>query len=386
MSAAVDIPLIDINNLTPISGSSDFGLYDNDIDYQNDYPKFARFILHRLGFPIENVELKDENVMSAYENAVSVYSMEIYNAKIADNYLSMEGSSTGSNLNNSLIQPSFANMIRIAKDYGSEVGTGGNVTYYTGSLMMTSGQQNYDLDTWASASGVVTGSDRIEIKRIFYEAPPAITRYFDPYAGTGLQTLVDTFGLGSSVPGINFMLMPAYADVLRIQAIEFNDQIRRSAFSFELINNKLKIFPIPSFDNNLFFTYIKMSDRSSLTRNGDPKNLVTNVSNVPYTSITYSTINGPGRRWIFEYGLAVCKEILGNIRSKYSTIPIPGNETTLNGPALVDQAKNEQDKLIEKLRTHLEVTSRKSQMEMKAAEAAAMSSTFTMFPMTIFIG
>jgi hypothetical protein len=108
---------------------------------------------------------------------------------------------------------------------------------------LRAGEQKYDLNAWASSSGVVLPGDQIDIKRIFYEAPPAIVRYFDPYAGTGtgLQSLMETFGFGQFSPGINFMLMPVYFDVLKIQAIEFNDQIRKSAYTFEIQNNQLKI-------------------------------------------------------------------------------------------------------------------------------------------------
>jgi hypothetical protein len=137
---------------------------------------------------------------------------------------------------------------------------------------MSEGQQNYDLSAWAIEKGVVTGSDTIEIKTIFYENTPAIVRFFDPYAGTGYgsQQLLDSFGFGNSSPAINFMLMPLNYDVATIQAIELNDQIRRSAFSFNIVNNKLKIFPIPTHDKRLFFEYIKTSERDSVIANSGP--------------------------------------------------------------------------------------------------------------------
>jgi len=389
MSTAVSIPIYQESNVPlSISGSTPFGYYDTDAQFQIDGPRFMLWAAYRLGYPIMEVELQEKNFYAAFEDAITVYSKEIYDHKIKDNFLSMEGATTGSNLNNTLIQPSLANLIRLAKDYGSEAGSGGNINYYTGSIQMTVGNQFYDLDLWARENNIITGSDGIEIKRIFYEAPPAIVRYFDPYAGTGtgLQSLMDSFGFGNMSPGITFMMMPVYYDVLKIQAIEFNDQVRRSGYSFELVNNKLRIFPIPTFDRPLYFQYIINSERSALSRNGDPKNLITNVSNVPYTFITYAYINGPGKKWIFDYALAICKETLGNIRSKYQSNPIPGNEVTLNGNSLVEQAKNEQDKLIEKLRTNLEESGRRAQLQKQADEAESMKSTLTNVPMTIFIG
>lgn len=388
MAGQVEIKYYDESvALLPVSGNTPFGYYDSDPQFQSDGQKFAKFAARRLGYPIMEIEMQDINFYAALEDAVTVYGKELFEYKIRENYFSIEGNTTGSNLNNTLIQPNFGNMIRVAQDYGSEVGSGGNVPYYSGSIDMVSGQQYYDLDNWASASlGINPSEDRIEVKRIFYEAPPAIVRYFDPYAGTGtgLQSLMETFGFGQFSPGINFMLMPIYFDVLKIQAIEFNDQIRKSAYTFELVNNKLRIFPIPTFDKKLFLVYIKRSERNTLSRDGR-SNLVTNISNVPFTIPTYSQINSVFRKWIFDYALAIAKETLGNIRSVYSTIPVPGSEVTLNGQTLIDQANNEKTALIEQLRGTLDDTSRQKQLEKKAAEAASMKDTFVNFPMPIYI-
>jgi hypothetical protein len=372
--------------LLPVSGNTPFGYYDADPLFQLEAPKFAKFAARRLGYPIMEIELQDINFYAALEDAVTVYGKELYEYKIRENFFSMEGNQTGSALNNTLIQPNFGNMLRVAGDYGSEVGSGGNITYYTGSIAMNMGEQMYDMNAWASASGVVQAGDQIEVKRIFYEAPPAIIRYFDPYAGTGtgLQSLMDTFGFGQFSPGVNFMLMPIYFDVLKIQSIEFNDQIRKSAYTFELVNGQLKIFPIPTFDSLLYFTYIKKSDRSALTRDSR-NNLITNVSNVPFNIPTYSQLNSVFKKWIYDYALAVTKETLGNIRGLYNSLPVPGAETSLNGATLIDQSTAEKTALIEQLRATLDDTSRQSQLEKKAAEAASMRDTFTNFPMPIYI-
>ena len=372
--------------LLPVSGNTPFGYYDADPLFQLEAPKFAKFAARRLGYPIMEIELQDINFYAALEDAVTVYGKELYEYKIRENFFSMEGNQTGSALNNTLIQPNFGNMLRVAGDYGSEVGSGGNITYYTGSIAMKMGEQMYDMNAWASASGVVQAGDQIEVKRIFYEAPPAIIRYFDPYAGTGtgLQSLMDTFGFGQFSPGVNFMLMPIYFDVLKIQSIEFNDQIRKSAYTFELVNGQLKIFPIPTFDRLLYFTYIKKSDRSALTRDSR-NNLITNVSNVPFNIPTYSQLNSVFKKWIYDYALAVTKETLGNIRGLYNSLPVPGAETSLNGATLIDQSTAEKTALIDQLRATLDDTSRQTQLEKKAAEAASMRDTFTNFPMPIYI-
>lgn len=387
MSTSITIPIYDDSiPLLPVSGNTPYGYYDNDLQFQSDAQRFVVFATRRLGYPIMEIQMQDINFYAAYEDAINVYGKELYEYKIRENYISFEGNSTGSSFNQELIQPSFGNIIRLAQDYGSEVGSGGNINYYTGSLSMYQGVQNYDLNAWASSSGVVSDGDSIEVKRIFYEASPAIVRFFDPYAGTGtgLQSLMDTFGFGQFSPGISFMLMPIYFDVLKIQAIEFNDQIRKSGFSFELVNNRLKIFPVPTYDKRLYFTYIKKSERNSIVRDGR-SNLITDTSKVPYTIPTYSYINSVFKKWINDYALAIVKETLGNIRSTYATIPIPGQEITMNGPALIEQSKNEQQALIDSLRATLDDTSRQKQLERKKSENDSLRDTLGGFPMPIYI-
>ena len=182
------------SSIGPISGSTPFGFYDNDAQYQADGPKVARFCARRLGYPLVDIELQSGSFYACLEQAVTDYGNEVYKYKVIENYLNLEGASTGSVLNNLLVQPNMSTEIRISEQYGSEAGSGGNVTYFKGSLQLTSSIQDYDLNAWAIAQGI-SGSG-IEIKRIFYESPPAIVRYFDPYAGTGtgIQSLLESFG------------------------------------------------------------------------------------------------------------------------------------------------------------------------------------------------
>lgn len=395
MATAVNIPLYsDSDPLIPVKGNTNFGYYDNDPDFVGDMPKFVKYSTRKLGYPIEEIELQLVHIYGAFEEAVSAYGKELYEYKIRENYISLEGAPTGSgNINTTLIQPNLGNIIRLAKDYGSEAGTGGNVTYYTGSINLTMLQQNYDLNAWAQLSASLAPGDSIEVKRVYYEIPPAVSRFFDPTIGTGFgyQNMLADFGFGSMSPAINYMLMPVYADVLRIQGIEFNDQIRRSAYSFELVNNQLKVLPVPVFERNLLFTYIKNSERNAIGRpvNGAiPQNLITNVGNVPYDIPVYRQINAPFRRWIFEYGVSICKEVLGNVRSKYTTIEIPGNGSSvnLNGPALIEQSGNEKTALLASLRETLTMSSRKSQLENRAAEAVALNQVQAGSPLLIYVG
>lgn len=374
-----------------ISGSTPFGFYDNDAAYQLDGPKVANYCANRLGYPIMDVELQDVNFYTCFENAVTTYGNEIYLFKIRDNYISLEGSLTGSSLNNTVVNPGLGNIISIAENYASEAGAGGYVEWYTGSLELQRHQQNYDLNTWAQASASLTQGDSIVIRRIFYENSPAIVRYFDPYLGSGFnyQGLMETFGWASLSPAVSYMMFPLYWDIERVQAIEMSDYIRRSHYSFELVNNKLKLFPIPTDEGGkLRFEYSKKSETLSPSTGpySGSVNRVTNMGNVPYNNPSYTQINAPGRYWIFEYTAALAKEMLGYVRGKFPTIPIPGAETTMNQGDLLADARTEKVALIEKLRGDLDETTRQKQLERKQAEAEAIKSTISEVPMFIYIG
>jgi hypothetical protein len=369
------------------TGSTPFGFYDSDSIFRTDADKVVTWCARRLGYPIENIELQDIQFYAAFEEAVTTYGNEVYQWKIRENYLSFEGSSTGSILNNQVITPTLGSQIRIASTYGSEAGAGGNTKYYTGSISITAGQQNYDLNNWAAQSASLSSGDSIEIKRILYDAPPAIVRYFDPYAGTGtgIQSLLETFNFGAYSPGINFMLMPLNFDLMKLQAIELNDQIRKSAFSFDIVDNQLKLFPIPTVNYNLFFNYIKISERNSPFISGSATNLVTNVSNVPYQNPVYSQINSIGRQWVYQYTLATVKETLAYVRGKYTSVPIPGAEVTLNQADLLTDARSEKASLLEVLRGTLDESSRNKQMEKRSAEEDYLQKTLNNVPLPIYI-
>jgi hypothetical protein len=369
------------------TGSTPFGFYDADSTFRTDADKVVKWCAQRLGYPIENIELQDIQFYTAFEEAITVYGNEVYQWKIRENYISIEGSSTGSVLNNRVITPNLSTTIKIASTYGSEAGTGGTVTYYTASIPVTAGVQNYNLNTWAAASASLQPGDSIEVKTVFQQTPPAIVRYFDPYAGTGtgIQSLLESFNFGSFSPGINFMLMPLNFDMLKLQAIELNDQVRKSAFSFDLVNNQLRLFPIPTADTTLIFHYIKKSERNQSFISGSATNLVTNVSNVPYNNPVYSQINSVGKMWVFQYTLALVKEMLAYVRGKYTTVPIPGAEVTLNQADLLTDARSEKIALLEQLRGTLEDSSRTKQLEKRSMDEGFVNQTLQQVPLPLYI-
>ena len=245
------------------SGQTPWGLYDSDSEFTSSAEKFADWSARRLGYPIMSVELQSGSFYACFEEAVTEYSAQVNQFNIKDNVLHLTGQATGSNVTHKRVTPTMGRSIFLSKQYGTEAGVGGDVPYYTGSLAITSGSQIYDIDklfTDTSASG-----EAIEIKRIYYESDPAMQRFFDPYATTGYGTLnmVEGFGFGNYSPAVSFTLMPLFEDLLRVQAIELNDSIRKSAYSFSLVNNKVRLFPDPTESSTLYFDYINTSDRDN---------------------------------------------------------------------------------------------------------------------------
>ena len=290
----------------------------------------------------------------------------------------------GKNLNGKLLNNSLQTQIRLAEGYAQEAGIGGYTTEYTGSLTLIPGQQMYDLNAWASSSLDLATGDKIEIRQIFYQEPPAIVRYFDPYAGTGtgVQGLLETFGFGSYSPGVNFMLMPVYWDIQKIQAIEFNDQVRKSAFSFDLVNNQLRLFPVPTVEQTLLFKYMKVSDKYSPSTDNRP-DVVTDVMNVPYRNPIYTNINQIGRSWIFRYTLALCKEVEGQIRATFSSAA-GGSNLIVNGSELLTDSRTEKADLLTELKEYLDQTTRRSQLERKQQEAEFTRQSMNQIPLLIY--
>ena len=372
-------------------GQTPFGIYDDDYVFQEDAPKMALWCARRLGFPIQNVELQDENFYACFEESVSEYSAQVNQFNIRNDLYSLKGRDTGTNYSGKLVEGSILpHLVQISDAYGTLVGVGGNTEIKKTKITLIAGQQVYDLDTLISA--VSESGNRIDVSRVYFEATPAINRFFDPYSvsGQGTLNLIDEFGFGSYSPAAQFVLMPVFEDLLRIQHIEFNDQIRKSAHTFNIIDNKLTIFPRPtattiSTKPNIYIDYFVRKD--FITNSTSVKsNVVSDFSNAGYDFIQYTTINDVGKQWIRKYTLALVKELLGAIREKYSTIPIPGSEISLDGAALRSEAQTEKEALMTQLRETLEELSRKVQFENKANEAKQQQEMLQKVPLAIYIG
>jgi hypothetical protein len=384
--------------ITTGSGLTPFGFFDSDPTFQNDAPKSAVWAATRLGYPNVDVEMRDTNFYSCFEEACFEYSAQVNQFNIRNNIGVLQGTSTLNKITQTnVVGSGLPYIIKLAQGYGTEFGVGGTVDWKRGKISVQKSQQTYDLQAlWGDIS---ESFNRIEVRKIFHGASPAAARIYDPFSMTGMSysNILNEMGFAGYSPATQFLMTPIFEDLLRMQAIEFNDLVRKSAFSFELINNKLKLFPIPTYDFNLYFDYLVGTERDEqgVSNSGSyynssgslvSSNIIGDYSNVPYETIPYGSINSVGKQWIRKYFLALCKEVLGSIRQKYQTLPIPGAEVTMDGGELRQEAAAEKTDLVTQLRENLEASGRKAQMELRAEESQRMQETLKAVPLLIYVG
>ena len=376
-----------------VTGSTPFGIYDTDTAFQIDAPKTADWCAKRLGYPIIDVELTSGSFFACFEEATSEYGAQVNQFNIRNNLDILKGKNQGTNYTQKLVEGgNLPTLFRISQAYGTAVGVGGNVDNKKAYVQLTSSVQVYDLmhGAYDESGSLLSFTGSIDVTKVYYEAVPAITRFFDPYSvgAQGTLNLMSELGFGNYSPASQFLMMPLYEDVLRMQAIEFNDAIRKSAFTFNIVNNKLSIFPAPSSMTPIRKIWFDYTLRDDFEQNSMivKDNVVSDYSNIQYDFIQYVKINEVGKQWIRKYTLALAKELLGAIREKYSTIPIPDSEVSLDGAALRSEAQVEKDELIKQLRENLEELSRKTQFENKKIESEYTQEMLRKVPLKLYVG
>jgi hypothetical protein len=377
-----------------ISGKTPFALYDSDSDFQNDGPRTAVWCAKRLGYPIIDVELIDEQFYACFEEATSEYSAQVNQFNIRNNLDTLRGRKAGTNYTQKLVDgTNLPQLFRLSQAYGTLAGVGGPTDYKKAYVDLTSSVQEYDLTTQAydaTTNQLLDSSTIRDVVKVYYEPVPAITRFFDPYSvgAQGTLNLISELGFGNYSPAAQFLLMPLYEDVLRMQHIEFNDHIRKSAFTFNIVNNKLTIFPVPSPVTpikKIYFDYFDRTDFQNQSAIIETK-VVSDYSDIKYDFIEYSNINDVGKQWIRKYTLALAKELLGAIREKYNEIPIPDASVSLDGAALRSEAQVEKDALVTQLRENLEELSRKQQFEIRKNESDYTQEMLKKVPLKLYVG
>ena len=366
-----------------------FGFYDNDLEFQTEAPQVASFVARRLGYPVVDVELTHRQLYTCLEEAITTYSNQVNQFNAREHMLSMQGMSTSTNITQrNILSTPLPQLVKLSAQYGTEAESGGSVTVKKGFVTASAYQQSYDLKTlWADPQ---ESGSAIEIRKIYHQMPPAIARYYDPFAttGLGLTNLMSEFGFDGYSPPVTFVMMPAFEDLLRIQAIEVNDMIRKSQYSFSVSNNIIRFTPIFTKDTTIWFDYVVVDDKQSgnaLLQSGSENSAVSDLSNIPYDNIQYKNINSIGRNWVYRYTLALAKEVLGNIRSKYENIPIPDAQIRLDGDALRREASQEKDNLLKEIRETLEQTGHQAQMKKHMENAEAMQAMFKYIPVPFYI-
>jgi len=376
---------------TSANGDTPYGLYDNDASFVSESIDVAKYVSRKLGHPVMQLEFNSSSIYACFEESISDYSQYInnYNMKnwLWDHYGTTDrisGSmSTGSH---EPMHPRLGMAFALSEQYGEAVGVGGSTDMYSGSITLSSSRQVYDLENDASLEK--TG-DRLEIQRVFNYGPAAITRFYDPFAGSFDQRrMLDDMGMGNVSPSVSFIMRPLHQDISRANAIETNDRIRKSAYSFELINNKLRIFPRPDtgdVGDKVWFQYYIRSEKTANTET-HTVNKVSDPSNVPYKFITYSEINAAGRQWIRKMTLALAKELLGIIRSKYASMPLPNGEVSLDGEGLKAEGREEKANLLEELKEFLDSVSLSERARLEQEQAESQQSVLSKAPLGIYIG
>jgi hypothetical protein len=374
---------VDVLSPTP------FAIYDNDVAFQSEADGMVRLVNGKLGGNVLQVELTNRDVYACFEQAALEYSgiVNSYHAKsiLAD----ILGAETGSleSKEQKFARMSLALAKRRADAYSSEAVVGGTKTLFSASINLSPGQQVYDLKTLLSSSGGIVDGERAEIREMFHFSPTAAFRFFD--TTSAINFLHNQFQFESFTPETIFYLLPIWEDVLRAQQLEQSHKIRRSNYSFNIVNNVLKIYPVPTRDTRLHFTYYKVGGANDdpFDSSADPLvDGISNLSNVPFGNIDYSRMNSMGRQWIRRFALALSKEVLGLVRGKVQTIPIPNGDLALNGPDLVAQGREEMMNLKDELRALLDTMTYSALAQQEAEQADNLMRQLAKVPLGIFVG
>lgn len=419
-TSAIALPAtVSAANVT--DGALPFGVYSNSSlgSYSTHFCTGAAdqvaYTYKKLGGDVLDLELTTGSVFSAYEEAVLEYSY-IVNIHQAKNTLSdMLGASTGSfdslgSLTGSELSTytgsngialkfprfEFAYARRVGDGISTEAGFGGSTTIYSASFNSVTGTQDYDLQNIISSSAANTaslpyygkvGNKRINVTRVFYKTPQAMWRFYGYYGG--INTVGDLSSYGQWTDDSTFQVVPVWQN--KAQAMAFEDAIytRNSQYSYEIKNNKLRIFPdivtvSPSKYWIEFYVNSEPWEEDSDKESGIGG--VNNMNALPFENLPYNKINSIGKQWVRRFALALSKETLGNIRSKFTTIPIPGDSVTLDGPALLSQGQGEQEKLREELKTILDETTYTKLMQGDAELTDAVNKVQERIPLRVFVG
>lgn len=372
-----------------------FGFFDSDTIFQSEADSMVLFVKRKLGDDVLSVELTKKEIWACFEEACCEYSRLIHETKITSELTNLLGLSTGSiDITNKYAKRTLEYMLRMAEPYASEAFVGGSYNATLGYAELVAGKQDYDIynDVKNSETGVgvyeslASGSKgKLKVVEVFHVEPLA-AQTFLLNASNITNFLATNFNYESYVNSTVFYVLPVFEDVLRRGMLETAFRVRRSNYSYEILGTKLRIFPIPTTDlqtGKLFIKLMPASNPLNPAYQDDSIYGVSGPSNVPLGNIPFKTINQPGKQWIRQYTLALSKELLGLIRSKFQSVPIPNADLQLNGEALVSQGREDKEKLSTQLKEFLSNLTYQKLMEADALAAENLNKQLRYVPMPL---
>lgn len=368
------------------TGSTPFGFFDADSEFQTDADRVETWIRRKLGGSTLCVELSASDVYTAFEEATIEYSSYINQYQFKSVAATLLGSATGSlsGSENRYPQNLTEFQRRQAEPYGEIAGVGGAFTLHSASFTTVNGQAAYDIQSLISGTLTVDGIvQKAQIKEIFHFSPLSAYRFFG--TTSAVNFLNNNFSFESFTPETIFYLLPVWEDILRGAQFETSNRVRRSHTSYDVNNNVITLYPTPTTATNIHFTYWLPKKPYSPDYNDTQLDGVANVSNVPFGNIEYNKLNSIAKQWIWKMSFAMSKEILGEMRSKMSTIPIPGGDLTLNGPELISDSRVEQDRLRTELLSYLEDTTYDKIAQREAEKMKAVKETLSEVPLGVYV-
>ena len=384
-----------------ITNPTPFGFYDAEGDFITEADNMVTFIKRKMGDDILSVELTKKQIFGAFEEAVLEYSSILNQFQAKSQLVNYLGFPTGSaekphmetNSQEKYPRDNLEYLTRFAEPYAMEAGIGGSYNTTSGSIELTGGQQDYDIYTGLkNADGSLVFNDakgKIKIVEVFHFNPQAAYRFFD--TTSAINYLNNEFSFESFTPETIFYVLPVFEDILRAGQLDLSNRVRRSNYSYRVEGTKIRLFPCPSGRNlKLWLRVRQYPDPNSPSYKDATIFGVSNMGNLPFGNIEYNKINSIGRQWIRQFTVALSREILGLIRSKFGSIPVPGAEVTLNGTDLISQGREDKDKLITTLREMLDTMTYDKLIEMQATRAENMNKQLKYVPMpngsAIFLG
>lgn len=373
-----------------------FGFFDSDADFQSEADAMVTFVKRKLGDDVLSVELTRKEIWACFEESCCEYSRLIHETKIKSELTNVMGLATGSqDFTNKYARQTLEFLLRKAEPYATEAYVGGSFDAKLGYFDLEQGRQDYNIYTELkdAASGSLiydslsSGSKgKLKIVEIFHFEPLA-AQHFLLNASNITNFLATNFNYESYVNSTIFYVLPIFEDVLRRGMLESAFRVRRSNYSYEVIGSNLRIYPMPSTDLQLGKLYVKVmpphDPYSPSAYKDDSIYGISGPNNFPLGNIPFATINQPGRQWVRQYTLALCKELLGLIRSKFQSIPIPNADLQLNGESLLTQGRDDKEKLITQMREFLDNMTHAKLLENDAIAAENLNKQLRYVPMPL---